>query len=271
MEPAVRNPVVAGMFYYADSDILREHLDELFSSARTIDNCVGVISPHAGYEYSGRTAAKAISSLKQAETFVILGPNHTLMGPEFSIMGYGVWKTPLGECKINEDIAKLLKRNKILEEDTLAHEQEHSIEVQLPFLQYRFKNFKFVPISVANTTYSDTFLEHCESVGETIAEISKEHDISIIASSDFSHYIPFETAKKHDMEAIECIEKLDVKGFFRTLQKNNASVCGFGPIAILMSAMKKLGKKGKLIEYTSSGEATHDYNSVVAYAAIGFK
>lgn len=267
MQNPVRNPVVAGMFYYADPDNLRNNLEELFSDVKPGQEYTGVVSPHAGYVYSGKAAAQAISSLKHAKTFIILGPNHTLIGPEFSITGRGSWKTPLGECKINEELAKQLKRNKLLEEDTLAHEQEHSIEVQLPFLQHKFKDFQFVPISIANTSYSETFLKHCESIGETIAQFS---DAAIIASSDFSHYVPFDAAKKQDMEAIECIKELDTKGFFQTLQKNDASICGFGPIAILMSAMKKLGKKGKLIAYTSSGEATKDYESVVAYAAIGF-
>ena len=270
MKDPVREPAAAGMFYSADSEILRENIKELFSNAKMNNDCVGVVSPHAGYTYSGKTAAKAISSLKPAETFIIIGPNHTLMGPEFSIMGHGSWKTPLGEVRINEELAHQLKRNKILEEDSFGHEQEHSIEVQLPFLQYMFKDqFQFIPISVANTSYSETFLEHCKSVGETIAEHSD--NVSIIASSDFSHYIPLKTAKRYDMEAIECIENLESEEFFHTLKKHNASVCGFGPIAILMTSMKKIEKKGKLIAYTSSGEATHDYDSVVAYAAIGFK
>ena len=267
MQEQVREPVVAGMFYYADPDNLRENLNELFSGLEQKEKYNSVISPHAGYTYSGKTAAKAISSLKPAETFIILGPNHTLIGPEFSIMGRGSWKTPLGETKINEDISRRLKRNRLLEEDSLAHEQEHSIEVQLPFLQYRFPDFKIVPISIANTSYSSVFLSHCRSIGASIAELD---NVSIIASSDFSHYIPWEEAKKKDGEAIKCIETLDVKGFFETLQKNDASICGFGPIAVVMSAMKKLGKKGRLIAYTSSGEATHDTGSVVAYAAIGF-
>jgi AmmeMemoRadiSam system protein B len=266
MQGQVREPVVAGMFYYADPGMLRESLKELFAGTKK-GQCTGVVSPHAGYIYSGRTAAEAISSLRPAKTFVLLGPNHSLIGPEFSIMSRGSWRTPLGECRINGELARRLKKNKILEEDTFAHEQEHSIEVQLPFLQYRFREFDFVPISVSNTSRSDAFLESCRGMGETIA---RQPDVSIIASSDFSHYVPWETAKKQDMEAIRCIEDLDMEGFFEALQKNDASVCGFGPIAVLMSAMKQSGKKGRLITYTSSGEATKDYSSVVAYAAIGF-
>jgi AmmeMemoRadiSam system protein B len=267
MYDPVRDPAVAGSFYHADPETLKDDVKELFADIKT-DDYFSVISPHAGYMYSGRTAAKAISSLRPAETFVIIGPNHSLMGPEFSIMGHGSWKTPLGEVKINEELAQQLKRNKILEDDGLAHEQEHSIEVQLPLLQYRFDKFDFIPISVANTSYSETFLEHCISVGETIAQFP---EVSIIASSDFSHYVPLKTAKRYDMEAIKYVEEMNIEGFFDTLRKHNASVCGFGPIAILMSIMKKSGKKGKLIAYTSSGETTQDYNSVVAYAAIGFK
>ena len=262
----VRQPAVAGMFYPADPETLREQLKELFSGLEEQGKYNSVISPHAGYIYSGRAAAQAISGLKPSKTFIILGPNHTLIGPTFSIMTSGSWVTPLGNCSINEEVAKQLKENELLQEDTLAHEHEHSIEVQLPLLQHRFKEFDFVPISVGNSGFSETFLENCKSIGEAIADIG----VPVIASSDFSHYIPFEEAKKLDMEAIKDIENLDLEGFFETLKRNNASICGFGPIAIVMSAMKKQNGKGKLIAYTSSGEETKDYDSVVAYAAIGF-
>ena len=260
-----RHPVAAGTFYYANPDVLRKSVSELFTGAEK-GSCVGVVSPHAGYVYSGRCAAQAISALKKAETFVLLGPNHTLMGPEFSVMGRGAWETPLGRVEIDEEMARRLKRNRVLEEDTFAHEHEHSIEVQLPLMQHTLGSFRIVPISIANTSYSGAFLERCVSLGKALAA----EGVPIVASSDFSHYMPAEKAKKQDMEAIEAILRLDVGGFFDILRKNDASVCGFGPIAVLMSAMKESERKGKLIAYTSSGEATGDFKSVVAYAAIGF-
>ncbi len=261
----VREPVVSGTFYEMRPDALQRDLDQLFYGTKR-GTCSGVVSPHAGYVYSGRCAARAIASLEPAKTFIILGPNHNLCGPEFSVMGHGFWETPLGRVEIAEYLAHQLKRNRLLVEDSFAHEREHSIEVQLPLMQHVFGSFRFVPISISNTSYSDTFLGSCLSLGRTLAAAG----VPIIASSDFSHYVPLEKAKHDDMEAIRCIESLDAAGLFAVLKRNNASVCGFGPIAVLISAMKELRKKGKLIAYTSSGDATKDYKSVVAYAAIGF-
>ena len=133
-----REPVVAGMFYHMDPDSLREQLSSFFSAVKTKPEYRFVISPHAGYEYSGMTAAFAVASLMPAKRFLILGPNHSGRGAEFSVMGEGLWKTPLGDCRIDSELAKELKKIKFLEEDALAHKSEHSIEVQLPFLQYRF-------------------------------------------------------------------------------------------------------------------------------------
>lgn len=264
-----RHPAVSGVFYYSDKDNLKGHMDSLFSGAKTGNN-IGVVSPHAGYEYSGRTAAHAINSLKRVGVFIILGPNHHVLGPEFSIMSEGSWKTPLGEVEIDTETAEKLRDCKILEESSIAHSQEHSIEVQLPFLQYRFKEFKFVPISIINTGFSSEFLKKCELLGSAIADLVKGKDIGIIASSDFSHYLPLDHAKKIDNEAIEKILKLDTKGFFDVLAKHDASICGYGPIAVLISVARILNLKTELIHESSSGDATKDFGSVVTYKAIGF-
>ncbi len=263
-----RHPAVSGVFYHSDKDNLKEHLDSLFSGAKTGNN-IGVVSPHAGYEYSGRTAAHAINSLKGVGVFIILGPNHHVLGPEFSIMSEGSWKTPLGEVKIDSETAEKLKDG--LAESSIAHSQEHSIEVQLPFLQYRFKEFKFVPISIINTGFSSEFLKKCELLGSAIAGLVKGKDIGIIASSDFSHYLPIDSAKKIDNEAIEKILKLDTKGIFDVLAKHDASICGYGPIAVLISVARTLNLKTELIHESSSGDATRDFGSVVTYKAIGFR
>ncbi len=269
----IREPAVAGMFYYFDKANLEKQLSKLFSNVQIKEECFGVVSPHAGYIYSGKTAAFAIGSLKRINKFVILGPNHSLIGPELSIMGKGFWRTPLGECKIDSEIAKyLLEKCEFLKEDSSAHIEEHSIEVQLPFLQYKFKNFSFVPICIENVSYSEEFLKICEKLGKAIAQGFEKFNFNIIASSDFSHYMPFKTAEEKDKKVFKYIEKLDLKGFFKTLEDIGASVCGYGPIAVLMSAAKNLNcKEVKLIHYSSSGDQTGDYGSVVTYAAIGFK
>ena len=267
----VRNAIVSGMFYPSDKGKLSSQLSSLFSQANVSEKYRIVVSPHAGYVYSGLGAACAIGSLKPADTFIILGPNHTGMGQEFSIMSQGIWKTPLGDAAIDMLTATALKKSEIPEEDDWAHSSEHSIEVQLPFLQHRFGKFSFVPVCIMGEGYSQDFLSKCERLGQVIGLLMKEKEICVVASSDFSHYIPAGSAKKFDMQAIEKITNLDTKGFFQTLQKNRATVCGYGPIAVAMAAARTLGlKSGELIKYMNSGDVTKDYSSVVAYAAIGF-
>ncbi len=268
----LRDPVVSGMFYPSNKEKLSGQLSSLFSQAGAQEKYRIVVSPHAGYVYSGLGAAHAIGSLKPAKTFIVLGPNHTGMGARFSIMAEGVWRTPLGDMGIDSEIASRIVKAGLAEQDGWAHASEHSIEVQLPFLQQRFGSPSFVPICIMSADHSEGFLKKCESLGEYIGFLlQKNGDIGLVASSDFSHYIPAKSAKRFDTEAIEKISSLDTKGFFRTLQKNRATVCGYGPIAVAMSAAKAAGmKKGELISYSNSGDVTKDYSSVVAYAAIGF-
>ncbi len=266
----LRKPVVSGMFYPSDKGELEEMLDGLFSGTGKGRN-LGVVSPHAGYPYSGKGSAFAINSLREAGSFIILGPNHTGLGKPFSILLDGEWETPLGKVKIDSDLANALN-NKcgFLDEDSSAHMQEHSIEVQLPFLQHRFRGFSFVPVCIMNASYSGEFLRECERLGKAAAEAVKAGKAGVIASSDFSHYVPLEAAEKVEKEVIGKILGLDLKGFFRVLEKNQASICGFGPIAVLMAAAKELGLKGKLLHSSNSGEGTGDFTSVVSYRAIVF-
>jgi len=271
MVATIRTPVVAGMFYPLGRDTLKQNLNRLFEGVKkNTFRCV--VSPHAGYQYSGRAAAFAVGSLKASKTFVILGPNHNVAGSEFALMSSGTWETPLGRVEIDPVLAKTLGRCEVLAEDELAHMHEHSIEVQLPFMQHRFGTFKFVPVSIANIDYSDEFLKKCEVLGKHIAKAIKGKNTGVVASSDFSHYLPAKIADAKDAKAIERIKKLDAAGFFRVLEDNNASVCGYGPIAVVMYAAKHLGMKGAtVIKHSNSGDATGDYASVVAYYAIGFR
>jgi len=267
----IRSAIVSGTFYPSDRGKLSSQISGLFSQANVSEKYRIVVSPHAGYVYSGLGAAAAIGSLKPARTFVILGPNHTGMGARFSIMGSGAWRTPLGDIEIDEILARDIKKAGFLEDEEWAHASEHSIEVILPFLQSRFAKATFVPVCIKNSGYSGDFLKKCEGLGELIGLLMKTRDIGLVASSDFSHYVHAQSARKMDMEAIARICSLGGKGFFNTLQKNRASVCGFGPIAAAMSAARALGlTKGELISYSNSGDVTKDYSSVVAYAAMGF-
>lgn len=265
-----RRPVVAGTFYPAERRSLEHSLSVLFEKThKNRFRCV--VSPHAGYEYSGRTAARAIGSLMPAKTFVILGPNHNLTGHEFSVMSSGGWETPIGRVEIDSGLAKEIEKCGVVMEDEAAHMHEHSIEVQLPFLQHNFRDFRIVPLSIANMDYSSEFLGKCETLGRHIAGRMKGGGIDLIASSDFSHYLPREVAQKKDSKAIEEIKRLNPEGFFRVLERIDASVCGYGPIAVLMYVAKELGLKPEVISRTDSGDSTGDTSSVVAYYAIGFK
>ena len=190
MEEEIREPAVAGMFYDFDKQGLRKTLSNLFSGIKEGPEYKGVISPHAGYTYSGRTAARAISSLSPCKGFIIIGPNHTGLGREFSVMPSGSWRTPLGDVMIDKDIAGDIIRSGLSQEDSMAHSREHSIEVQLPFLQHLFgPGIGFVPISIMGFGYTVAFMNHCTELGRCLAGIARKHDIRIIASSDFSHYI----------------------------------------------------------------------------------
>jgi AmmeMemoRadiSam system protein B len=273
---SVKTPVAAGTFYESDKEKLIQQIENCFKhkfGPKKIqkEEFIATVVPHAGYVYSGPVAAWSYSRIAK-QNYIIIGPNHHGMGPRFSIMKEGIWKTPLGEVAIDNNMAeKLVKKCNLLEYDVLAHQYEHSIEVQLPFLQFRFGNdFRFVPISVLNQFADEDFLENCRYVGKVIGDaLSKEKNWSIIASSDFSHYIPQETAEKIDKKLIKTIEKLDEEKFFENIRKSDASICGFGPIAIAMVASKKLGaKKGKLLCYKTSGNITGDLTSVVGYASI---
>jgi len=276
----VRAPVVAGTFYNLDKEMLKRQIDRCFNhklgpKETKKQSFVAAVVPHAGYEFSGPVASWVYSRIEKVN-YIILGPNHTGMGSNFALMKYGIWKTPLGETIINEKVAeKILEECKILEFDVMAHEKEHSIEVQLPFLQYRFgDDFKFIPISILSEFADETLLESCRLIGKCIADVLKKQKEKwiILASSDFSHYIPQERAKKVDKYVIKAILNLDEKDFFARINEKNASVCGFGPIATTIVIAKELGaKKGELLKYSTSGDITGDFGAVVGYGAIIFK
>ena len=271
----VREPVAAGQFYEFSKSSLTEQIGNIFKQVKMKKDkkefqvC---IVPHAGYVYSGPVAAYAYNKIKESD-YIILGPNHYGMGSEFALMKKGLWKTPLGLISIDENLAeKILGECDVVEYDVIAHEKEHSIEVQLPFLQYKFgSGFKFLPISILNEFANDSLLEKCESLGKYLAGIVEKNKLTVIASSDFSHYVPHELAKKIDKYLIDAIVKLDVKEFFDRINEKKASACGFGLIAVAMSVAKNLKcKKGELLKYATSGDVTSDFSSVVGYASIIF-
>lgn len=266
----IRKAVVAGQFYPSDKSSLLKMLEDFFKAAeavRKLDMKAAVV-PHAGYIYSGKVAASLYALLpKDIETAIILGPNHTGLGSEYSIMKSGSWATPLGEVKIDEEVAEqLLKGAEMLEEDFEAHRSEHSVEVHVPFLQYINPKIKIVPIVLAGHK-----LENLRIIAETIALVVKEKTkkILVIASSDMTHYEEAEKAREKDKKAIEAIVAMDDGKFIQAIKKYSISMCGALPCYVGMNFAKKMGStSGKLIKYQNSGEVSGDYSSVVGYAAI---
>ena len=265
-----RNPVVAGQFYPASASELKAMIKGMVDEKVKRQEVIGVISPHAGYIYSGPVAGATISRIKFPDTFIIMGPNHTGGGKPFSIMTEGRWETPLGEVEIDSELGKVLSASsKYLEEDRAAHLYEHSIEVQLPFLQYFKSDFKLVPI-VLSYASGAIYKEIGKELARAIKESGKQ--VVIIASSDMTHYEPQTTAQKKDTQAIEAILALDEDELLKRIGKFNISMCGYAPAVSLIAAAKELGATGaELVKYQTSGDTSGDYSSVVGYAGIIIK
>ena len=267
----IRDPAVAGKFYPESKKALQGMIEKFVQKAKKED-AKGIVVPHAGYIYSGKVAGAVYSRIKFPDTFVILGPNHTGMGSPFSMMHEGEWLMPAGKVNIDTILAKkIFVNSKYLEEDFLSHLQEHSIEVQLPFMQYFGKDFRFVPITIRHYIADENYLKICKSIGKAIAAGIKTLDEKVIiaASSDFSHYETQETANKNDNSAIDAILKLDEDDLFKRVRELDISMCGYGPVAIMITACKELGaKNAELVKYMTSGDVTGDYGQVVGYGGI---
>jgi AmmeMemoRadiSam system protein B len=270
------------MFYSGSNVTLRKEIEGCFkhrlgpgrlpeSKQTDLTRIVALLCPHAGYVYSGPVAAWAYSELAangRPKNVVIIGPNHTGMGSAVSLMNEGSWATPLGEVRINTTLANSILHNApIVDVDDSAHMYEHSIEVQLPFLQYLYGGtFTFVPICMMMQD-PDTSRE----IGEAIAGVTDESVSLVVASSDMTHYEPHDIASKKDMKAIQAIENLDEKTLDRVAEADSISICGIGPVTAAMDFSKRRGvKKAKLLSYKTSGDISGDYSSVVGYAAISF-
>ncbi|MFA5628683.1 MAG: AmmeMemoRadiSam system protein B [Dehalococcoidales bacterium] len=265
-----REATVSGMFYPGSPAELRKTISELIDKETVKEDAIGIIMPHAGYIYSGKVAGETISKVNIKNTCIILGPNHTGMGKQFSIMTDGIWKTPLGDVRIDSGLAKrILANSKFLTEDSRAHLSEHSIEVQLPFLQYFNDNVQIVPIILSGST-GTVYREIGHAIAKSIVDLKQ--DVLIVASSDMSHYEKQESAVMKDNMAIEPILILNEDELLNRIREKNISMCGFGPVVSLITAAKELGvKRAELVKYQTSGDITGDYSQVVGYAGIIFK
>ncbi|MCI0402206.1 MAG: AmmeMemoRadiSam system protein B [Acidobacteria bacterium] len=261
-----RAPAVAGRFYPAQPAELRREL-ESYMEGQPIEAAIGCVVPHAGIMYSGHVAGAVYARLKPAPSYIILCPNHSGYGRPLAILSEGVWETPLGDAPIDAVLAAELKRAcRMLEEDEAAHRFEHSLEVQLPFLQVRQPGFRFVPIVVGVGSYGPL-----EELGRAVSQVAgraKERPL-IVASSDLNHYEPDAINRAKDHKAIERIVALDPRGLYDTVRREDISMCGFGPTVAMLTAAKILGAtRAELVRYANSGDVTGDRSHVVGYAGI---
>ena len=232
------------------------------------EKAISVISPHAGYVYSGGVAGSVFSSVALPENYILLGPNHQEVSTSISIMKNGAWETPLGDVSINTELAGLIMEgSETIQENSKSHLQEHSLEVQVPFIQFLKKRITIVPICIAHfAAYEDL-----EDIGIAVAEAIRKYsqEVLIIASTDMSHYESQEVAREKDFFAIEKILELDARGLYDGVKKKNISMCGFQPTTATIIASKKLeAKKADLIKYQTSGDVSGDFFKVVGYAGI---
>jgi AmmeMemoRadiSam system protein B len=278
----VRNPAQAGAFYEGEAKSLKRQIEDCFLNKlgpgkipKVVRDgprqVVGLFCPHAGYMFSGPVAAHAY--YKQAldgkpDVVVILGPNHSGYGSALAAMTEGFWRTPLGDVEVDSEVAnQIVHESRIVDVDDSAHRFEHSIEVQLPFLQYLYgSKFKIVPICFLMQDLSSS-----REVGRAAAKVLAGKNAIIIASSDMTHYEPQARAAKKDTSALEAVEAMDEAKFYSTVETQGISACGYGPITALITGAKILGaKEAKLLCYKTSGDVIGDYSSVVGYAAVCF-
>jgi AmmeMemoRadiSam system protein B len=271
----IRRPAVSGMFYAGTARELEEQIEWCYRhevgpgtiprvNSKGLREIVAIVVPHAGYYYSGPVAAHAYKELADdgiCDTAVILGPNHTGYGYPVSLWVGDGWSTPLGEVEIDNKLAQKLLGT-VIKADETAHIHEHSIEVQLPWLQYLYKKVKIVPITMLAQD-----LETARSVGKAISQAG-DNSI-IIASSDFTHYEPHSVAMEKDSLVIESIVALDEEELYKRCERLGCTMCGYGPVASAIVAAKEMrGKKASLLKYATSGDTSGDFSRVVGYGSI---
>lgn len=272
----IRKVAVADGFYPKSPGLLLEELNRCFSKGfgnlpefGNEKKPIGGIVPHAGYTYSGSVASytyATIRAYKKPETVVIVGPNHTGYGSDVSVWYEGEWETPLGLLKIDEEVSRILLKD-FPEFTYEAHEFEHSIEVQLPFIYYTFgPEVKIVPVCVL-----DQSLKKMIKLGESLSAAVNGKNVALLASSDFTHYEPQKVAMSNDLQVIQAILRLDEKEVIKVADELGVNACGLGPIISVINCLKKLGKvEAKMLKYSTSGDATGNYDSVVGYASVVF-
>jgi MEMO1 family protein len=265
--PAVRHPAVAGQFYPRNAASLLADIHSYLTPATEPISALGCVVPHAGYMYSGHVAGAVYAHLRIPARCILLCPNHTGMGHPLSIMTHGAWETPLGTVAIDSELAAaLLARFPLLTDDADAHRAEHAIEVQLPFLQAKRPQFRFVPIAIGTRQF-EALAGLGQIVGQVVASLNEP--VLVLASSDMNHYESDSVTRVKDHKAIERILALDPRGLYDVVMNEDISMCGFGPTVAMLIATQSLGAtKAELLKYATSGDVSGDRNTVVGYAGV---
>jgi AmmeMemoRadiSam system protein B len=265
----IRPPAVAGRFYPKDREVLGVDIDLLLASGTQQQKirALACLVPHAGYRYSGEVAGEVYSRVEIPARVILLGPRHFSRGASFAILSDGAWKTPLGLARIDRPLAeKIMRACRLLREDSVAHESEHSLEVQLPFLQRLAPSFAFVPIVIGSAQYADL-----EELGTAIGDVvgSERGPVLLIASSDMNHYESDAVTRVKDRKAIDRILALDPRGLFDTVRDEDISMCGYGATVAMLTAVRLMGAtRAELARYSNSSETNGDLQEVVGYAGI---
>ncbi len=264
----LRPPAVAGRFYPADPAELTSQI-KAFTAGTPAEKkrAIACLVPHAGYKYSGEVAGSVFAAIELPRRIIILGVRHFPRGQALAILSEGGWQTPLGAAQIDTELAVQLRNAcPLLREDAVAHSAEHSLEVQLPFLQVLADEFQFVPIALGTARY-----EELRAVGEAVAQVvaAQNERVLILTSSDMNHYEDDENTRRKDHKAIEQMLKLDPRGLYDTVQREDISMCGVGPAVAMLTAVRRLAaSQAELVRYATSGDVTGDRSEVVGYAGI---
>ena len=281
----LRKPAVAGAFYPDNPEVLVKTIEDCFlddfgvgeipvmGKFEGLDYPINIMVPHAGYQYSGAVASHGYCKLVQngfPEVFIILSPNHTGFGSEISVFNEGEWETPLGSVQIDSDFADtLISKSEIASADFTAHIREHSIEVQLPFLQYFSNDFKIVPVTMGSQSFTASN-DLAKAIFDTACELNKSY--AVIASTDLSHFNNQEKANKVDGFVLEDISEMNEFKLFEEVIQYNITMCGYGPVMTTILVSKMSDKTDcEILEYKTSGDVTGDFTSVVGYASGIFK
>jgi MEMO1 family protein len=263
----IRPPAVAGRFYPSDPKELARQVDSFLPAEAGKQTVVGCVVPHAGYIYSGHVAGAVYSLLDIPSRCILLGPRHFPRGESMAILTEGSWRMPFGSAQIDQTLAaELVRACPLLRQDAIAHEREHSLEVQIPFLQRLVKDFRFVPVVLGTDRYSSL-----EELGGALAQVvrTQSEKVLLVASSDMNHYESDAVTRAKDQRAIARVLALDPRGLYDIVRSEGITMCGYaGTVAMLVAARELGAKEARLVRYATSGDITGDRDEVVGYAGM---